>query len=228
MSNKENINEHDSKKTSGECTACEEKNDKGLGLGVILFLVAFAACFVLGTFVLPELLYSKKEQPFSFNHELHADEAGSCDYCHYLREDGSFSGIPKTDNCLDCHSEEAMGETEDEARFAEFYVAQEKEVPWYVYSKQPDCVFFSHAAHIQSKDDGGAGMDCTECHGHIGESTASKPYEENRLTGYSRDIWGKNIFGFAKNSWDRMKMDDCAKCHKKETAHQGYCFQCHK
>jgi hypothetical protein len=25
-----------------------------------------------------------------------------------------------------------------------------------------------------------------------------------------------------------MKMDDCAACHKTETGHQGYCFQCHK
>ena len=27
---------------------------------------------------------------------------------------------------------------------------------------------------------------------------------------------------------DRMKMDDCAKCHKEQMGHQGYCFQCHK
>jgi len=116
-----------------------------------------------------------------------------------------------------------MGETEDEAIFAAEYVAKEREVPWYVYAKQPDCVYFSHAAHIKA-----AGMDCVTCHGHIGESTSSRPYEENRLTGYSRDIWGKNIWGIKKNSWDSMKMDDCAVCHQEETGHKGYCFQCHK
>ena len=103
------------------------------------------------------------------------------------------------------------------------YVEKEKEVPWLIYSEQPDCVFFSHAAHVVK-----AGMDCRTCHGEIGESTTTRTYEENRITGYSRDIWGKNIWGIKKNSWDRMKMDDCAGCHEKETGSKGACFQCHK
>ena len=225
MSKKEN--ENGSAESAGECTAGDTKDDKGLGLGVIFFIVAFVICFLSGTFMFPKLLYSKKEQPFNFDHELHVGEAGSCDSCHYLREDGSFSGIPTLDKCMECHTEEPLGETEDEAVFAEMYVAKEKEVPWYVYSRQPDCVFFSHAAHTQVKP-GGAGMDCVTCHGPIGETTSSRPYEENRITGYSRDIWGKNIWGIKKHSWDSMKMDDCAVCHKMETGHQGYCFQCHK
>jgi hypothetical protein len=61
-------------------------------------------------------------------------------------------------------------------------------------------------------------MDCVTCHGHIGESESLKVYEENRITGYSRDIWGKSIGGFKKNTWDRMKMDDCAECHRENTA----------
>ena len=207
MSMKEN--ENGSAKSAGECTAGDTKDDKGLGLGVIFFIVAFVICFLSGTFLFPKLLYSKKEQPFNFNHELHVGETGDCESCHALREDGSFSGIPKLDKCMECHTDEPLGETEDEAVFAEMYAAKEKEVPWYVYSRQPDCVFFSHAAHIQEKP-GGAGMDCVTCHGHIGTSTTLKPYEENRITGYSRDIWGKNIWGIKKNSWDRMKMDDCA------------------
>jgi hypothetical protein len=176
-----------------------------------------------GWLLFPKLLYSKKEQPFNFDHVLHTEEAGDCETCHFLREDGTFSGMPNLESCMECHTDEPMGETEDEAIFVEEYVAKEKEVPWFVYSKQPDCVFFSHAAHINA-----AGMDCKSCHGPIGESTTSRSYEENRITGYSRDIWGKNIWGIKKHSWDRMKMDDCAKCHKQETGHQGYCFQCHK
>ena len=108
--------------------------------------------------------------------------------------------------------------------FVEKYLLKNKEIPWHVYARQPDCVFFSHTAHT----DKGAGIDCKECHGPIQDTKTSRPYEENRITGYSRDIWGKNIFGIKKNSWDRMKMDDCAKCHKQNTGHQGYCFQCHK
>jgi hypothetical protein len=56
-------------------------------------------------------------------------------------------------------------------------------------------------------------MDCKTCHGPIGESESLKPYQQNRITGYSRDIWGENMLGIKRNSWDRMKMDDCAECH---------------
>jgi hypothetical protein len=199
------------------------KDDKGLGLGVIFFMGAFLVCFLSGWLLFPKLLYSKKEQPFNFDHSLHVGETGDCETCHYLREDGTFSGIPGLESCMECHTDEPMGDTDDEAVFAEEYVAKGKEVPWLVYSRQPDCVYFSHAAHTVA-----GGMDCKTCHGHIGESTSSRPYEENRITGYSRDIWGKNIWGIKKNSWDRMKMDDCADCHLEEMGHKGYCFQCHK
>jgi hypothetical protein len=77
-------------------------------------------------------------------------------------------------------------------------------------------------------------MDCVTCHGHIGESETSRVYEENRITGYSRDIWGRNIAGFKQNSWDRMKMNDCANCHRLNNVNQnsvqtqrGGCFKCH-
>ena len=112
----------------------------------------------------------RKQQPLDFNHALHVEEVDEgCESCHFFREDGSFSGIPKLAQCTECH-EEPMGETEDEAIFVEQYVAKEREVPWLSYSRQPDCVFFSHAAHVI-----GAKMDCVTCHGHIGESEYPAP-----------------------------------------------------
>ncbi len=225
MSQIENKTENVSTESAGEKIVQTIKKDKGLGQGIILFIIAFVVFFVGTTLLFPKLLYSKKDQPFNFDHHLHAYEADGCESCHYLREDGSFSGIPKLATCRECHPDTApIGVTEDEEVFVKEYLAKGKEIPWFVYAKQPDCVFFSHAAHIDS----GAGMECFECHGHIAETKTSRPYEENRITGYSRDIWGENIFGIKKNSWDRMKMDDCAKCHKTETGRQGYCFQCHK
>lgn len=203
----------------------QPQDDKGLGQGIIFFIIAFVVFFGGTTLLFPKLLYSKKEQPFSFDHYLHAYETGDCVTCHFIREDGSFSGIPKIETCRDCHvDDEPLGVSDDEAVFIQEYLSQDKEVPWLVYARQPDCVFFSHAAHTRAP----AAMECVECHGPIHETKTSRSYEENRLTGYSRDIWGKSIFGFKKNSWDRMKMDDCAECHKEETGHQGYCFQCHK
>ena len=108
-----------------------------------------------------------------------------CESCHFFREDGTYSGAPKLAQCVQCH-EEANSEDPEEIKFVEQYVKKEREVPWLVYSRQPDCVFFSHAAHVKMAD-----MDCVTCHGPIGESESLRPYQENRISGYSRDIWGK-------------------------------------
>ncbi len=191
---------------------------------ILFFLVGFIASLVVGWVVFPQLLYSQKKQPFEFNHVVHNEAVDDgCESCHFFREDGTFAGVPKLAQCVDCH-EEAQGEDPNEEIFIKEYVEKEKEVPWLIYSKQQDCVFFSHAAHVKSK----AAMECKTCHGPIGESEKLGPYEENRITGLSRDVWGKSIGGFKSNTWDSMKMDVCANCHEKETGSKGACFQCHK
>ncbi len=205
-------------------------SDNGGGFAFLFFIVGLVASLIFGWVVFPKLLYSQKKQPIDFNHSMHNElvEEG-CQSCHLFREDGTFAGTPKLEQCIGCH-EEVQGESEEEARFVNEYVAKGREVPWLIYSKQPDCVFFSHVAHVKT-----AGMDCKTCHGSIGESEHLKPYEANRITGYSRDIWGKNIAGFKKHTWDRMKMDDCSECHVKNGVKQtsaqtqkGACFECHK
>ncbi len=199
---------------------CEEQDGNPLGFGLLFFIIFLAVGLIAGWVVFPKLLYSQQKQPFNFDHALHNEEVDEgCESCHFYRDDGSYAGIPTLEQCIDCH-EEVIGETEDEAIFVDEYVSKDREVPWLIYSKQPDCVFFSHSAHTAS-----AKMECTECHGDIGTSDHLRVYEENRITGYSRDIWGKNIGGFSKN---RMKMNDCARCHEKETGSKGACFQCHK
>lgn len=189
------------------------KQKEGAGGAIILFfLIGVAVSLLIGWVIFPELLYSQKKQPIDFNHALHVEQVeNGCESCHFFREDGSFSGAPKLAQCIDCH-EEVQGDSPDEIKFVTQYVQQGVEVPWLIYAKQPDCVFFSHAAHVLA-----AHMECVTCHGPIGESEHLRIYEENRITGYSRDIWGKNIAGIKKNSWDRMKMDDCSECHQKET-----------
>ncbi|QTA84336.1 menaquinone reductase multiheme cytochrome c subunit QrcA [Desulfonema magnum] len=207
-----------------------EAGDGSGGFIILFFIIGLVASLISGWLLFPKLLYSEKKQPIDFNHALHMELVDEgCESCHFFREDGTYAGVPKLAQCIDCH-EEVQGESPDEATFVEEYVTKGREVPWLIYSQQPDCVFFSHVAHVK-----GAGMDCATCHGPIGESTSLKVYEENRITGYSRDIWGKNISGIKKHTWDRMKMDDCAECHVKNGVNQssvqtgkGACFVCHK
>ncbi len=203
------------------------------GFVILSFIVGLVVSMTLGWIVFPKLLYSEKQQPFNFDHALHVKEvSGKCVSCHFFYDDGSFSGVPKNKQCLECHFYAVIGETKDEAIYVKDYLVKKREVPWLVYSRQPDCVFFSHAAHVKGSEK----LDCAVCHGNIGQSKVSRPYEYNRITGYSRDIWGKNIAGIKINTWDRMKMDDCAECHKE--ANGGHnssvqtgrdaCFVCHK
>lgn len=189
---------------------------------IAAFAVGFMSHFFAGWVFLPTLLYSEIQQPIDFSHKLHVDEVGECEGCHYFREDGSFSGVPMLGNCLQCH-EEQMGENPEEEKLIKEYVEPGKEIPWLIYARQPQCVFFSHAAHVKMAE-----MECSTCHGPVGDSDHVRPYQYNRLTLYSRDIWGWNIAGYKKHTWDRMKMDDCAECHEEKRGSKGACFVCHK
>ncbi len=200
----------------------KQDNNAG-GIVILFFIIGLAASMIVGWIIFPKLLYSQKNQPIDFSHAIHNQEVDNgCESCHFFREDGTFAGVPKLEQCIDCH-EEVQGESASEARFVEEYVNKGREVPWLIYSRQPDCVFFSHAAHVKK-----GAMECKTCHGPIENSEHLKPYQENRITGVSRDIWGYNIGGFKKNVWDRMKMDDCAECHMKDLGVKDACFVCHK
>jgi hypothetical protein len=205
--------------------------------GLIFFLAGLIGALILGWVIFPMLLYSKQSQPMNFNHALHLDpekvaglegdtEAERCLYCHEFRQDGTFVGIPRLGKCTECHDdpESPLGETPEEREFLMKYVSKYKEVPWLSYYRQPDCVYFSHIAHVQMGE-----LDCRTCHGDHGKTEKLPEYQANRLTGYSINIWGKWIAGYKINPWDRMKMDDCAECHtEKGHKENNECFVCHK
>ncbi|MBN2058987.1 MAG: cytochrome c3 family protein [Deltaproteobacteria bacterium] len=207
------------------------------GSGLIYFAAGLIPALFVGWILFPMVLYSKQEQPFNFSHAIHMDsdiadgiegetEKEKCLYCHTIRDDGTFSGIPKLELCMMCHDdpESPLGETPEEEFFLKTYVAEEKEIPWFSYSRQPDCVYFSHIAHVKMGE-----LDCQACHGDHGKTHLLAPYQKNWITGYSINIWGKNIAGYKSNTWDRMKMDDCAECHtEKGREDNNACFVCHK
>ena len=171
--------------------------------GVLLALAAGWAAF-------PRVLYHTARQPVNFSHKIHADKAGQkCDDCHSFRADGTFAGVPSLDKCAACHAA-PMGSSADEKAFIDQYVTPNREPVWLVNSEQPQNVFFSHATHVKT-----AGMKCETCHPGQGEGDSLRPYQQDRISGYTRDVWRG------------MKMDDCVHCHERQgLAHS--CLDCHK
>jgi len=211
-----------------------EKSGKG---GWVFLLLGFIGALIVGWVIFPMVLYSKQPQPINFSHAVHLNpdkvdgiegdtEVERCEFCHEFRDDGTFVGIPKLGKCTECHDdpESPMGDSPEEAKFLKKYVATETQVPWLSYYKQPVCVYFPHIAHVKMGKE-----ECKTCHGDHGHLAQLPPYQANRLTGYSINIWGKNISGYEKNTWDSMKMADCAACHKKMGHEENNaCFVCHK
>ena len=186
----------------------------GLGLG---------AALAGGWIAFPRALYRQIEQPIQFSHQTHTgDKVGmTCDGCHSLTEDGRFTGLPKLESCAPCHTE-AQGTTLAEKTLVEEYVAKEREIPWLVYARQPENVYFSHAPHVSL-----AKIECERCHGPHGKSAKLRPFEQNRISTYSRDIWGPSITRVNNREWEGMKMTDCSRCHHQRGVRES-CLTCHK
>jgi hypothetical protein len=171
----------------------------------ILFAAGFVLAMAAGWSALPGLFFKTAQQPLQFNHKIHMGKGGmTCDGCHSIRPDGTFTGVPGTATCAGCHAT-PLGTTAAEKTLAEVYIKAGREIEWGVYARQPMNVRFSHALHAQAK------LKCEDCHGAHGTTTALQPYRENRLTGYSRT----------------MPMMTCERCHDKRGVQAG-CLGCHR
>ncbi len=171
------------------------------------FVAGLVLALAGGWLGFPRLLFARAEQPLRFSHKTHAAVASGCADCHPIGEDGRFAGIPRVDTCATCHAE-PQGQSPDEKRLVEEYVKPGREIPWLVYSRQPDNVRFPHAVHVKR-----AGIACERCHGAHGESDALPALETNRITGYSRDL---------------TTMSDCESCHARKLPGRTACLACHK
>lgn len=189
----------------------------------IVFASGLAVALFAGWFVFPRALYVQKHQPLDFLHKTHAEKSGiaDCNECHTLRDDGSFAGMPPVEKCAGCHSER-IGESKAETVLVNDYIKPAHDTPWLVYSRQPANVWFSHAIHVKR-----AGLACTECHSTYGESDQNRTYELNRISGYSRDIWGHSISRLRRAPHEGMKMSDCEVCHQQHNVEIG-CLGCHE
>jgi menaquinone reductase, multiheme cytochrome c subunit len=180
-----------------------------------MFPAGIAVALGLGWAAFPRVIYESRPQPVDFSHKVHAEKAGmKCEDCHAFRDDGSFAGTPALDKCAGCHAA-AMGTTAAEKDFIERYVTPQKEPQWAAYARQPENVYFSHITHVKQ-----GSMKCEACHGNIGASEKLPVFQADRISGYSRDIWGHD-------GRPGMTMDDCVDCHRK-TNREHSCLDCHK
>ncbi len=192
--------------------------------GSFFFLAGMTVALAAGWLAFPRALYRQTPQPIQFSHKVHAgDKAGmKCEDCHSLRADGSFTGIPQLDKCSACHAA-PLGDTREEKLLVDRYVTPAREVPWLVYARQPDNAFFSHAYHVNL-----AKIACEKCHGEHGKTDKLRDYEANRISGYSRDIWGASLARVSgSDGRTGMKMTDCERCHDQNGVSAG-CLDCHK
>lgn len=185
--------------------------------------VGAAATLLCGWFAFPYALFRRIEQPIQFSHKVHTGEKVglACDDCHALAADGRFSGIPKLEKCAPCHAE-PQGTTADEKRLVDEFVKPGREIPWLVYSRQPENVYFAHAPHLRL-----AGLACARCHGRHGASDRLRPFEQNRLSTYSRDIWGRSPTRLRRFQLEGMTMADCSGCHRQRGVRES-CLTCHR
>ncbi len=189
----------------------------------LVFVFGLSVALFVGWVVFPRVLYLQKRQPLDFLHKMHAEKSGlsDCSECHTIREDGTFAGLPAKDKCAGCHSER-IGESRAEAILVDNYIKTDHETPWLVYARQPANVWFSHAIHVKR-----ANLTCTECHSTYGESDTVRVSQVNRISGYSRDIWGHSMSRLRNAPHEGMKMTDCEDCHRRRKVEVG-CLGCHE
>jgi len=192
--------------------------------GRAIFFAGVLAALGAGWAGFPHAIYRRQAQPVDFSHKIHVEKGGAkCEDCHGFREDGSFAGIPTLDQCGGCHAA-PMGTSAAEKSFIDAYVTPHREPAWLDYARQPENVAFSHITHVKR-----AGLKCERCHGSEGSAEHPRAFEQDRVSGYSRDIWG----GAGRPG---MKMDDCVDCHRQNAHSKGAspaagersCLDCHK
>jgi hypothetical protein len=131
---------------------------------------------------------SKAEQPPSFNLNTRNRELNY----HPIPIWDHVPGMPKVAVCLS--ATDPLSQNPEE----ENQTTPESARSWKRIYEQPDHVFFSHRRHVVLGK-----MECTNCHGDIGQS--EKP---------------------PSTPWVRMTMDWCMDCHAKKKVTND-CLACH-
>lgn len=109
----------------------------------------------------------KPVQPIAYSHKQHAgDLAMDCRYCHAYVERSPHAGVPPTQTCMNCHSQQKK-DSPLLAAMRESWTSGNA-IPWKRIHKVPDFAFFDHSAHMGfGTGENRAAIGCETCHGRI-------------------------------------------------------------
>lgn len=136
-------------------------------------------------------------QPIQFSHKAHTEKGMACDSCHQSVEKTALAGIPTTETCMICH-QGAITDSPEEEKVRQ-YAEKGLQIPWRRLYEVPGYAYFSHRRHVVL-----GGIECVQCHGAIGESTA--PLAKAAVP---------------------FRMDTCTDCHAQRQASND-CNACHR
>lgn len=154
--------------------------------------------------VVPIAFYASRsgdaEQPMRFSHKAHLKDA-KCTACHAHYEKQAAAGMPRLEDCMDCHDGTQSKQAEDikeEEKLAR-YAEKQEEIRWVRLYRIPDHSLFSHRLHVVR-----GRLDCKTCHGPIGTSETAP---------------GRPV--------QAISMDWCRSCHKERHVTND-CNTCHR
>jgi len=161
---------------------------------------------VIAAFVIGLILYQALARPFEpvqpveYSHFQHVTkEEGpklDCDFCHVNADKSPHATIPNVSTCMLCH--ETIKTDSPEVQKLAAIAARGEQPAWVrvYYIEKSAHVYFNHKPHIQAK------IDCTVCHGPVGQMQRVR-----------REI--------------EPTMGWCMDCHKK-TGASNDCYVCHR
>ena len=133
-------------------------------------LVVGASLFVVGWYYYALPSYTRvgyqPEQPVPFSHEQHVGQLGlDCTYCHTQVFESSYSTVPTSQTCMNCHNPKKANVKGNSSLLAPVRASYDtgRPVEWKRVHKLPDYAYFNHAAHVNK------GVSCVSCHGQVNE-----------------------------------------------------------
>jgi uncharacterized protein YgiB involved in biofilm formation len=139
-------------------------------------------------------------QPIEFDHWQHVTkEEGpqlECSFCHENADKSRYATVPNISTCMACHESIETDRPEVQKLAA---IAERNEQPAWsriYWIENSANVFFTHKPHIR------AGLDCSACHGQVGQMHRLKREAE-------------------------LSMGWCVACHRQQRASID-CYACHR